>query len=338
MPTAGGGGRASRPSLGASDRDEPAVDYACWPAKKASPALGEGRGPRPPSRALARLDRMPDKDGTIARRLDAVLQQCEGALCAGRARPAPAGPGKRGRSHEQHADPPRRAAGTTGRVLFTWSREATPRNHYLLSGGRSGRGRCRCDELRAFVDSCLAQASDFRAASCARRWRPARAPSPFRVARELWWACRTLWELVVASMAAGDWVRGLDYCGRALGHGEATDDRRLRVGAVAHRTAHIQRGDPKAALGWCDRALALSSLAVRRERDRRGPGYGLARRGSSSGFSALQGRWTGSPRLLRHASRSPYSGSSRPLWRTAASPRPPRSRRRPDRHEALGYR
>ena len=74
----------------------------------------------------------------------------------------------------------------------------------------------------------------------------------------MWWACRTIWALSPSANALGDWNRSLEYCGRALEHGERTNDRRLKVVAWS-RTAgtQVQRGDAKAALAACEVALKL---------------------------------------------------------------------------------
>ena len=117
-----------------------------------------------------------------------------------------------------------------------------------------------------------------------------RALAFFESRGNLWWACRTLWHLVVASMAVGEWDRALDYCRRALAHAEAMDDRRLRVRTLSLTgSVYIQRGDPATGLGWCDRALALSPMPFDARVIQAIRGYGLARLGDlPSGIAALQ--------------------------------------------------
>src|SRR5207249_5314631 len=116
-------------------------------------------------------------------------------------------------------------------------------------------------DLRAIAESCLTQAH-----VCAGNLEAAmavgeRALATFETRGHVWWACRTLWQLITAANALGEWRRGLEYCRRALEHGRAVDDLRLKaVGWCRNGSTHIQRGDPEIGLQLCDEALALAPM------------------------------------------------------------------------------
>jgi transcriptional regulator with AAA-type ATPase domain/tetratricopeptide (TPR) repeat protein len=277
--------------FGESDVDDKAVDYAIRAGEKAIRRWANAEALAAFDTALARLARMPDTEPNRLRRIDAVLTQSEVRFALG--------------EHAQHlrtledireliersADPPRRA------VWYYWMGFL-----HDLTGSNPEKTIMYCQEaaaiadaagledIRALVDSCLAQAYDFRG-----ELRPAlaageRALSFFESRGNLWWGCRTLWHLVVASMAVGEWDRALDYCRRALAYAEAMDDRRLRVRTLSLTgSAHIQRGDPTTGLGWCDRALALSPMPFDASVVKAIRGYGLVKLGNlSAGITALE--------------------------------------------------
>ena len=77
----------------------------------------------------------------------------------------------------------------------------------------------------------------------------------------LWWAGRTLWHLSSAANYLGEWDASLNYCRRALEHGTALDDLRLKaVGWSRMGSAYIQQGDIERGLRCCDEALALKPI------------------------------------------------------------------------------
>src|SRR5206468_4023451 len=80
------------------------------------------------------------------------------------------------------------------------------------------------DDIGALAECCLAHVYAF-----AGRLREAvaageRALTVFEARGNIWWACRTLWGLHTASLYLGEWSRGLEYCRRALAHGQAVND------------------------------------------------------------------------------------------------------------------
>ena len=80
-----------------------------------------------------------------------------------------------------------------------------------------------------------------------------RALASFEARGNIWWACRTLWQLNTAALYLGDWERSLEYCRRSLAHGQALGDLRLRAaGWWRTGSTHIQRGDVAAGLECCE--------------------------------------------------------------------------------------
>jgi tetratricopeptide (TPR) repeat protein len=80
--------------------------------------------------------------------------------------------------------------------------------------------------------------------------------------------------------ALGQWQEGLAYCRRALEHGQAVDDLRLKVvGWLRTGSTYIQQGDAEAGLRCCDEALALSPSAFDAAMIRPVRGYGLLKTG-----------------------------------------------------------
>jgi DNA-binding NtrC family response regulator/tetratricopeptide (TPR) repeat protein len=277
--------------FGESDLDDAAVDHAIRAGEKAMRRWANTEALAAFGAALARLGRMPDTGPNRLRRIDAVLKQSEVRFALG--------------EHSQHlsalqgiadliedsGDPARRA------LWYYWMGFL-----HDLTGSNPEKTIAYCqeaaavaeaaglDDIRALVDSCLAQAYDFRGDLGQALAAGERALAFFEGRGNIWWACRTLWHLVVASMAVGEWDRALGYCRRALAHAEAMDDRRLRVRTLSLTgSVHIQRGDPETGLGWCDRALALSPMPFDASVISAIRGYGLARRGDlAAGIATLQ--------------------------------------------------
>lgn len=136
------------------------------------------------------------------------------------------------------------------------------------------------DELRAFAESCLAQVylfvGDLRAALVAGE----SALMTFEAHGNVWWACRTLWHLITIANALGEWRQGLEYCRRALAHGQRVDDLRLKVVAWSRTgSTHIQQGDATTGLQCCEQALALSPIPYDIAMIRAVRGHGLVKVG-----------------------------------------------------------
>ena len=277
--------------FGESDADDAAVDYAIRAGEKATRRWANVEALAAFEAALARLDGMPDTERNRLRRIDAVLKQSEVRFALGEHSPHLAALDAIGDLIERSADPPRRAlwyywmgflhdiTGSNPEKTITYCQEAA------AIADAAG-----LDDIRALVDSCLAQAYDFRGELRQALAAGERALLFFESRGNTWWACRTLWHLVVASMAVGEWDRALGYSRRALAHAEAMDDRRLRVRTLSLTgSVYIQRGDPETGLGWCDRALALSPMPFDASVIKAIRGYGLVRLGDlPAGIAVLQ--------------------------------------------------
>src|SRR4029453_19634794 len=116
-------------------------------------------------------------------------------------------------------------------------------------------------DIRAAAESCLAQVHFFAGHLWEAVATGERALATFEANGNVWWACRTLWHLITAANALGEWHRSLAYCQRALQHGLAVDDLRLKVvGWWRTGATHVQRGDPVRGLQCCEEALALAPI------------------------------------------------------------------------------
>src|SRR5262249_29413505 len=117
-----------------------------------------------------------------------------------------------------------------------------------------------------------------------------RALEFFESRGNVWWSCRTLWALIASTMALGDWKRSLDYGRRALEHGQAVNDLRLKVVALWRLAqTHILQGDVTAGLRRCEEALALSPTPFDAAVTRAVKGYGLVRSGQTeAGVAELE--------------------------------------------------
>jgi transcriptional regulator with AAA-type ATPase domain/tetratricopeptide (TPR) repeat protein len=243
--------------FGRSVEGERAVDYGLLAAEKAARRWANIEARTAFTTVLGRLDRMPRTRENLLRRLDAVLRQSEVRFALGEQRAQLQGLAAVGDVVEQVADPARRAA------WLYWSGFL-----HCLVGGQLEVAIARCEEaatliaqaglenLRPFADCCLAQAyslaGDLREAMAAGE----RALPEFEARGNVWWACRTMWILSHTANALGEWSRSLAYCARALEHGEAADDLRLKVVALSRIAGtQVQRGDAEASLAACEAAV-----------------------------------------------------------------------------------
>jgi tetratricopeptide (TPR) repeat protein len=268
---------------------EKAVDYAILAAEKAQRRWANTEALAHFETALKRLSALPDTGPNRLRRIDAVVKQAEIMFALGRhAEHLQALEAVRG-VVEASADPPRRAAwyawagflhsltGDTPEVPIAYCREA-------LAIAKAG----RLDEIRAFAESCLTHVYDMAGQVREALVVGERALETFEARGNVWWTCRTLWGLSIAAIFLGDWARSLAYCRRALEHGQAVDDRRLKVvGWWRTGWTHIQRGDAKAGLRCCDEALALSPSPFDAAMARGARGYGLIKAGDLDGGIAV---------------------------------------------------
>jgi tetratricopeptide (TPR) repeat protein len=136
------------------------------------------------------------------------------------------------------------------------------------------------NEIKAFAESCLAQIYVFTG-----RLREAietgeRALASFESLGNLWWACRTIWHLSPAAMALGEWNASLSYCRRALEHGAALEDLRIKVvGLWRMGATYVYQGDAKQGVQYCDEALALGALPFDAAMAKAMRGYGKIKLG-----------------------------------------------------------
>jgi tetratricopeptide (TPR) repeat protein len=138
-----------------------------------------------------------------------------------------------------------------------------------------------------------------------------RALEVFEARRNVWWACRTLWGLSLTAIPLGEWAKSLGYCRRALDHGMAVNDRRLKVvGWWRTGWTHIQQGSTAVGIACCEEALALSPSPFDAAMARAAMGYGLVKAGKiDAGLTMLADAvdWFGQSRL-------PFTRTWYALW------------------------
>jgi transcriptional regulator with AAA-type ATPase domain/tetratricopeptide (TPR) repeat protein len=297
---------------GRSAQDEPAVDYGILAAEKAARRWANLEARTAFTTVLGRLDRMPRSRENLVRRLDAVLKQSESRFVLGEHRAQLQGLAAVRDVVEQVADPARRAAwlywsgflhslvGDPLEIAIALCQEAAA----LVEGAG-------LDDLRPFADCCLAQAYSFAGDLSQAISAGERALAEFEARGNVWWACRTMWVLSVAANALGQWSRSLVYCRRALEHGEAADDLRLKVVAWSRiGGTQTQRGDAEAGLAACESASRLGPTPFDTAMINAVRGYALVKSGDvSSGLRTLREavEWFGSSHLL-------YTRSQFSVW------------------------
>ncbi|MCI0546644.1 MAG: sigma 54-interacting transcriptional regulator [Candidatus Rokubacteria bacterium] len=268
--------------FGQSDLDEPAVDAAILAGEKAIRRWASLEALAAFDAAQARLAHMPDTEANRRRRIDAVLKQSEIRFALGEHAPHLRALEDLSRLVEQ-VEPPRRAAWLywTG---FFHSLVGTPPDVAIA--------RCReaaavadsagLEDLRPFVDCCLAHVYLFSGNLSEAIAAGERALALFEARGNLWWACRTIWALSPTANARGDWAQSLEYCRRALGHAETMKDLRFRIVAwsrIGGTEAH--RGDWRAALAACDQAMALGPTPYDTEMIKAVRGLGRVKQGEA---------------------------------------------------------
>ncbi len=277
--------------FGRSEEAERAVHYAIKAADKAQRRWASTEALAYFGDALKRLDTMRDTSANQLRRIDAVVKQAEIKFALGQHADYVQVLEAIRDMVEEVADPPRRAA------WFWWAGFL-----HSLTGSRPDVPIAYCreasaiaqasglEETHAFAESCLAQvytvAGNLRAALEAGQ----RALAIFEARGNVWWECRTLWHLSSAANHLGAWGRSLEYCRRALEHGQALNDLRLKVvGWWRTGSVHIRRGDPVEGLRCCEEALALSPIPFDAATAKATHGYGLIVRGDvGAGIAELE--------------------------------------------------
>ena len=276
--------------FGRSVEHEKAVDYVLLAAEKAQQRWAHVEAMAHFEVARTRLAAMPDTASNRLRRIDAVLKQGEVQFALGR--------------HAEHiaaleeihawvdkADDPRRRA--------TWCYWMGYLHSFTGSRPEVARTYCReaaaiaeaygFDDFRALADSCLVGVYNVAGALQEALAAGERALATFEARGNIWWACRTLWQLSTTANAMGAWEQSLGYCHRALEHGRAVDDLRLKVVAL-WRTGStlILQGDPTAGLQWCEQALALAPIPYDAAMAKAARGHGLVKVGKvTAGMAEL---------------------------------------------------
>jgi transcriptional regulator with AAA-type ATPase domain/tetratricopeptide (TPR) repeat protein len=271
-----------------STEDDKAVDYAILAAQKAQRRWGNAQALAHFEAALERLAGMPDSAANRLRRIDAVVKQAEVKFALG-----------------QHADHIRALEGIRDLVEATGDPRRRAEWYYwagflhVFAGGRPEVAIAFCREaaeiaeaagfadLPAYAECCLAQAyfvaGDLRHALASGE----RALASFEARGDVWWACRTLWLLGFTANALGDWSQGLAYCRRALEHGQAVNDLRLKVvGWYRTGSTHIHRGDLEAGLQCFREALALAPNPLDAAMIKAMHGYGVMKAGQVAAGTA----------------------------------------------------
>jgi DNA-binding NtrC family response regulator/tetratricopeptide (TPR) repeat protein len=248
--------------FGRSAADEKAVDYALLAAAKAQWRWANAEAVTHFDAALRRLDSMKDTEANRLRRIDAVVNQAEVKFAVGQHRDhVHALESIRGLV-DRSADPRRRAAwyywtgflhsltGSKPEVAVAYCREAAATAE---EGG--------FEEITAYAECCLGQVYQVRGELREALAAGERALEIFERRGNIWWACRTLWGLNTVALYLGDWPRALEYGRRALEHGRAVDDLRLKVvGWSRMGSTHVHRGDHLEGLRCLDEARALSPI------------------------------------------------------------------------------
>jgi class 3 adenylate cyclase/tetratricopeptide (TPR) repeat protein len=246
--------------FGRSGDVEKAVDYAILAGEKAQRRWANAEALAHFGVALTRLDSLPESPANSLRRIDAVLRQGEVRFAVGQHVEQRTLLEQIGPLVERFADPPRRAA------WHYWTGFL-----HSLTGGPPEVAIAHCAqavaiaersgllELCAFAESCLAQVYVFAGELGRGLEVGERALRTFEALGNRWWAGRTLAHLAAAANALGQWDRAVSYCQRALSHGMAVDDLRLKVSALLRMgLTHIQKGEVATGFERCEEAQALS--------------------------------------------------------------------------------
>jgi len=260
---------------------EKAVDYAIEAGEKAQRRWATPEALAHFDSALKRLDTMPDSEPNRLRRIDVVVKQSEIMFALGRHAEQVRALEAIKETVQSVADPRRQAAwlywagflhsltGASPRVSIAYCRRAS---EIAETGGFA--------DLRAFADCSLSHVYLAAGNLAGALETGERALEMFEHRGNVWWACRALWALSPVANALGQWERGLEYCRRALAHGTALNDLRMKVvGWWRTGSTHIQRGDAAAGLACCDEANRLGPIAFDAAMIKAVRGYGLIKVG-----------------------------------------------------------
>ncbi|MBV9200259.1 MAG: hypothetical protein JOY83_11115, partial [Alphaproteobacteria bacterium] len=267
--------------FGRSNEAEKSIDYAILAGEKSQRRWANSEAVAYFNDALHRLELLPDIEPNRLRRIDAVLKQAEVKFALGQHADHIAALDRIRPLIEQSDDPRRRATwyywrGFLG-ILTGGEVQAAIDQSLQAVATASAAG---LDEIRAYAEASLAQiyviAGSLREAIEVGE----RALSTFETLGNLWGAFRTICQIQPAALALGEWQASLDYCRRALEHGETLKDLRIKVvGLWRTGAVHVHRGDAKQGIECCDEALALGALPFDAAMARAVRGYGKIKAG-----------------------------------------------------------
>ena len=245
-----------------SGADDKAVDHALLAAAKAQRRWANAEALAHFDAALRRLDAMKDTEANRLRRIDAIVNQAEVKFAVGQHHEHVNALESIRRLIDQCADPRRRAAwyywtgflhsltGSKPETAIAYCREA------VAIAEEAG-----FEEITAYAECGLGQIYQVRGELREALEAGKRALEIFERRGNVWWACRTLWGLNTAALYLGDWAAALEYSHRALEHGRAVDDLRLKVvGWSRLGSTHVHRGEHLEGLQCLEKAQALSPI------------------------------------------------------------------------------
>jgi class 3 adenylate cyclase/tetratricopeptide (TPR) repeat protein len=277
--------------FGRSGDAEKTVDYAILAGEKAQRRWANAEAVAHFATALARLNALPETEANSSRRIDAVLRQGEVQFALGRHVEQRTRLEGIASLVERVADPPRRAAWHYWIGFLhslTGSRPEVAIWHCAQAVAIAESSRLF--ELCAFAESCLAQVYVFAGELQRGVEVGERALRTFEALGNRWWAGRTLSHLAAAANALGQWDQALTYCQRALSHGVAVDDLRLKASALLRMgLTHIQKGEIATGMRRCEEVQALSPTPYDAAAVRGIRAYGLVKEGQvAEGIAELK--------------------------------------------------
>ena len=271
--------------FGLSEDDDKAVEYATRASERALLRWANSEAISFSDAALLRLQVMPATEANRLRKIDIVIKQAEVRFALGQHTTQLEALSLVGQLLKPEDD---------ASLLAAW--------HYWMgflssiTGGKTElllthckqastiAKRAELEDLGASAECCLAQVylsmGELNKAIATGEG----ALEVFERRGNRWWACRALAQLSPAANALGEWQRSMAYCNRALEHGVAMDDLRLKVSAfIRLASTQIQRGDWRSGLAYCDQAQALAPVQYDAAALRAIRGYGMVKAGDLDG-------------------------------------------------------
>ena len=274
--------------FGLSEDDDKAVDYAGRASQRALRRWANTEAISFSEAALLRLEQMPASEANRLRKIDIVIKQAEVRFALGQHTTQLEALSQVGQMIQPEDDASLRAAwhywmgflnsitgGSTEILLSHCEQASTIAKNAEL------------EELGASAECCMAQVYLSMGELNKAIGTGEGALAVFERSGNRWWACRAIAQLSPAANALGEWQRSMAYCNRALEHGIAMDDRRLKASAyIRLASTQIQRGDWQAGLAYCDEAQALEPVQYDAAALRAIKGYGHIKSGDTAGGAA----------------------------------------------------